>query len=144
MQIASGFFKNKMAILALAIAFTGCSLPANWDKQIPGAYAGSNGQLTEEISFEPSGSYIHNLRRGTNVIHTEKGQWKPSHDKFEINLEPSKSGEFTQFYDPMTDVLSTNGKPFIDYVYFVAIRGDGFDEISASVDDKFTLKRIEK
>jgi hypothetical protein len=144
MQIASGFFNNKMAILALAIVFSGCSLPADWDKQIPGAYAGSKGQLTEEISFEPSGAYIHTLRNGTNVIKTERGQWKPSQDKFEIWLNPSTSKDFTQFYDPMADALSTNGKPFFEYVYFPILRRDGFDKISASVDYKFTLNRIEK
>jgi len=133
-----------IALIAVQ-AWIGCSaynsLPPNWGKDIPGLYQEKISGHRETLQLNVDGTFRHELFSGENRIASELGKWIVPPGKYRIELVPA--GEFTEFYDPMTQSFSTNGRPFGSYVYWPVPDGKTFSKISASVNFEYTLLRKE-
>jgi hypothetical protein len=125
-------------LLYVSVSLLGCSpqLPANWQKDIPGVYAGDQSGFREVIEFKSDGTFNHQVFFGGGLIHSESGKWRVPSGEKELVLEP-----FTQFYHRMDRAFSTNGVKFAFSPFWPLPDGRSFSVISASVDDKFLLVR---
>ena len=123
-------------LLYVSVALLGCSpqLPANWQKDIPGVYAGDQSGFREVIEFKSDGTFNHQVFFGGSLIHSASGKWRVPSGEKELVLEP-----FTQFYNQMERAFSTNGVKFA--FSYLSPRPDGgsVPMLSESVDDKFLL-----
>lgn len=128
------------------LSLTGCgwwhSLPADWDKDIPGIYQGSYSNFVEIISFETNGYYHHTISQAGKTIVDEQGKWLVEPDSFSIELKPD--GQFSLLYDPVKQGFSTNISSYQNMSFFPLPDGKTFFKISYCVDYRYCLIRQTK
>ena len=133
-------FKQVIVILVLsvAVALSGCAppLPATWQKDIPGVYAGDQSGFREVIEFKQDGTFHHQVFRDSKSIHSESGKWRVPPGERKLFLEP-----FTEFYHPMGRKFSATGESIALYYFFPLPDGKSFNMISASASYEFWLER---
>ena len=132
-------FTTILFLLAL-LALIGCgayhSLPANWDKDLPGIYEGRSSSFRETVEFKPDGTFHHKVILNDQGLVDEMGKWSTTAGRYVVDLD-----RFTQFYDPVARKFSNAGKEFGSYEFFPLPDGKTFYKISANVDFDYVLTR---
>jgi hypothetical protein len=134
-------FRFLCAILFVGfLLWIGCSayntLPADWDKDIPGIYEGAFAPYKEVMQFNNDGTFGHEVFEGDKNIYSESGKWSVTSGQYIIHLSA-----FTQFYDPMNRTFTTNASVFVSYQFSPLPDGKKFFKISADVEFHFCLVR---
>ena len=127
-----------MMLLGVALAFLSCRprLPATWQNDVPGVYAGDQSGFREVIEFKADGTFHHQVFRDSKPIHLESGKWRVPPGKRTLVLEP-----FTEFYHAMTREFSADGKSFELYYFSPLPDGKSFNMIASGAEYEFRLVR---
>jgi hypothetical protein len=129
---------SALLVLSIVAPLSGCyqTLPATWGKDVPGLYEGRHSGFREVLELRSDGSFHHELFKGDQSIFAESGKWTAPPGEFIIKLDA-----FTQFYDPVAQKFSSEGRSFVAYQFGPLRDGKSFTKISASVDFEYCLVR---
>lgn len=130
----------RLVLVLVAFSLIGCgayhSLPANWDRDLPGVYEGTASSFREWMEFLTNGTFRHQVFEADRLLIMETGKWSVVIGQFAVNLD-----RFGQFYNPMSRTFSNTVADFASYEFWPLPDGKTFSKISADVNFEFVLSR---